>query len=216
MTCAANSEKNINLKNKMTMVLFLILVAVCLMIWFFHYLNTPTQTYHETQREVAGMSDDDLIETMKTESAKIEAFIQAGLVGDQQAIDAMNNGTYDGPLPEPRSDGGWLSIYDNLRILSIAGINHRQGIIRYRGRIESALVPEPKNEYDPDAIKVVAEDGHHLGYVPSHQTDFVRSLASDRFPLHCVSYISQKTDEVDGHEFFVGHIYIVKREQDQG
>jgi hypothetical protein len=61
--------------------------------------------------------------------------------------------------------------------MEIAGINHRQGIGRYIGRVECALVPEPQNEYDPNAIKVVASDRHHLGYIPSDMADFVRSMA---------------------------------------
>lgn len=179
--------------------------------WFYHFLNKPTPTYEQTQREVAGLSDGDIFENLKRETAKIQAFIQAGLVGDQKTIDAINANAYDGPLPEKRDDGGWLSIYDNLRILKIAGINHRKGIGQYTGRVECALVPEPTNEFDPDAIKVVAEDSHHLGYVPSSQTDFVRSLARDQFPYRCTAFIDSHEDENDGHKFFTGFIYIVKK-----
>lgn len=191
------------------MAIFLaLLIAAVGLYWFFHYLNTPTQTYEKTQREAAGVSDDDIVDTLKRETAKIEAYIQAGIVGDQKTIDAINADTYNGPLPEKRDDGGWLSIYDNLRILKIAGINHRQGINRYVGRVECALVPEPTNEFDPDAIKVVAEDSHHLGYIPSNQTDFVRSLTANEFPYRCTAFIHEAEDEDDGHKFFVGHVYI--------
>ena len=181
------------------------------MYWFFHYLNKPTATYGHTQREAAGMSADDIIENFKRETAKAEAFIQAGLVKDQKTIDAINADTYNGPLPEKRDDGGWLSIYNNLRILKIAGINHRQGINRYVGRVECALVPEPENEFDPNAIKVVAEDSHHLGYIPSNQTDFVRSMTGEQFPYRCTAFIKNAEDEDDGHKFFVGYVYIVRK-----
>lgn len=189
-------------------ILLALLIAAVGLYWFFHYLNTPTQTYEKTQREAACMSADDIIENFKRETAKAEAFIQAGIVGDQKTIDAINADTYNGPLPEKRDDGGWLSIYDNLRILKIAGINHRQGISRYVGRVECALVPEPTNEFDPDAIKVVAEDSHHIGYIPSNQTDFVRSLTANEFPYRCTAFIHDAEDEDDGHRFFVGHVYI--------
>lgn len=192
--------------------LLIIIVMVVILVWFFHYLNTPTQTYPQTQREAAGMSADDIIENFKRETAKAEAFIQAGIVGDQKTIDAINADTYNGPLPEKRDDGGWLSIYDNLRILKIAGINHRQGINRYVGRVECALVPEPTNEFDPDAIKVVAEDSHHLGYIPSNQTDFVRSLTANEFPYRCTAFVHEAEDEDDGHKFFVGYVYIKKKQ----
>ena len=145
---------------------------------------------------------------LETETKRIQAFIQAGIVGDTLTADSLSSGTYTGPLPERRDDGGWLSIYDNLRILKIAGINHRQGISRYLGRVECALVPEPDNEYDPDAIKIVAEDRHHLGYIQSGQTDLVCSLTANEFPYRCTAFIEQCEDEDDGHKFFTGFVYI--------
>lgn len=191
------------------MAIFLALLILAIgAYWFYHFLNKPTPTYEQTQREAAGLTADDIIENLNRETARIEAFIQAGIVGDQKTVDDFNNGNYHGPLPEKRGDGGWLSIYDNLRILKIAGINHRQGINRYIGRMECALVPEPTNKYDPEAIKIVAEDNHHLGYIPSDQTDFVRSLAANEFPYLCTAFISQEEDEDDGHKFFVGFVYI--------
>ena len=140
-----------------------------------------------------------------------ETLIQADLVGDTKTLKAIDDKTYNGPLPERRDDGGYLRMYDNLRILSIAGINHRTGIDRYVGRVECALVPEPENEFDPNAIKIVAEDRHHLGYIPAYQTDFVRSFTSNMFPYRCTAFIDQKRDEDDGHKFFVGYVYIVKQ-----
>jgi hypothetical protein len=151
---------------------------------------------------------DDLILDLETETRRIQACIQAGIVGDKYVSGAIESGSYTGPLPERRADGGWLSIYDNLRILKIAGINHRQGISRYVGRVECALVPEPDNEYDPDAIKIVAEDRHHLGYIPSGQTDLVCSLTANEFPYRCTAFIEECEDEGDGHKFFTGFVYI--------
>ena len=101
-------------------------------------------------------SDEELIANARLLMQKAEALTQANIVGDKTIADAINANTYSGPLPEKRTDGGWLSIFDNLRILSIAGINHRKNIDRYTGRVECALVPEPTNEYDPNAIKIVA------------------------------------------------------------
>lgn len=149
----------------------------------------------------------------ENEVKRIEAFIQAGLVGDQKTIDAINAKTYDGDLPLRRDDGGWLSMYDNLRILKIAGINHRKGIGNYVGRIEVALVPEPTNEFDPDAIKIVAEDNYNLGYISRDNTDFVRSLTANTFPYHCTAFISDHEDEFDGNKFYTGYVYVVKNEK---
>ena len=83
--------------------------------------------------------------------------------------------------------------------------------MRYTGRNTVALVPEPKNEFDPQAIKVVAEDGHHLGYVHRHQTDMVRSWAAGVFPMYCTCRIEQHEDDGDGHRFYTGFIYLLKK-----
>lgn len=197
------------------MTLLLGTVVVVITIIAFVYLNekNSNKTYDQIQREAAEVvckndSVDDLLEESKKMIPLTEALIQAGIVGDHFVVDAINGGTYTGPLPERRDDGGWLSIFDNLRILKIAGINYRSGIGKYVGRVECALVPEPDNEYDPNAIKVVAEDRHHLGYIPTEQTDFVRSLAANEFPYRCTAFIEEHEDELDGHKFFTGFVYI--------
>lgn len=197
------------------MVLFLGIVGIVVIIILFVMMNEKTKTHEETQRELAakltGETIPDLIEETELMTRKCQALIQADIVGDIKTINAINDNSYNGPLPEKRSDGGFLSIYDNLRILKIAGINHRQDINRYIGRVECALVPEPQNEYDPNAIKVVASDRHHLGYIPSDMTDFVRSMAGEEFPMHCTCFIDEVEDEFDGHKFYVGYVYIKQK-----
>ena len=197
------------------MTLFFGILIFVIAIIAFIYLNekNSNKTYDQIQREAAEVickndSVDDLLEESKKMIPLTEAIIQAGLVGDHFVVDAINGGTYNGPLPERRDDGGWLSIFDNLRILKIAGINYRSGIGKYVGRVECALVPEPDNEYDSNAIKVVAEDRHHLGYIPTEHTDFVRSLAANEFPYRCTAFIEEHEDELDGHKFFIGFVYI--------
>ena len=192
----------------------LLVIAIILgAIIAFMYLSEKNfgKDYKQVQRKVAasmyGMYVKDMPDPLD-ESRRTEARIQAGIVGDHLTETAINDGTNTGPLPERLGDGGWLSIYDNLRILKIAGINHRQGISRYVGRVECALVPEPDNEYDPDAIKIVAEDRHHLGYIPSGQTEMVCWLAANEFPYRCTAFIEAHEDETDGHKFFTGHVYI--------
>ena len=141
---------------------------------------------------------------------RTEAYIQASIVHDDATKAALDAGTYDGPLPERRGDGGWLSIYDGLRILSIAGINHRQQVDRYMGRNTVAIVPEPKNEFDPGALKVIAEDGHHLGYVGRDHQEMVRSWSHERWPYYCEAVI-RDAHEDDGTTFYVGYLYIIKQ-----
>lgn len=196
----------------MTQIIVLIILAIAI----FYLVKNKTQANHQAvQKELAAkmygsnkQSDDDLLKNLENETRRVQAFIQANIVGDKFVADAINAGTYNGPLPEKRDDGGWLSIFDNLRILKIAGINYRSGIARYVGRVECALVPEPDNEYDPNAIKVIAEDRHYLGYIPTDQTDFVRSLTANEFPYRCTAFIDEREDELDGHKFFIGFVYI--------
>ena len=188
----------------MTLFLFaLLIVGAALVFVYYDSHRSAAAKLQEKDNPV-----DDLILDLETETRRIQACIQAGIVGDKYVPGAIESGSYTGPLPERRADGGWLSIYDNLRILKIAGINHRQGISRYVGRVECALVPEPDNEYDPDAIKIVGEDRHHLGYIPSGQTDFVCSMTANEFPYRCTAFIEAHEDEIDGHKFFTGYVYI--------
>ena len=193
----------------MTLFLFSIL-AVCgiaLTIWYVANSGKEEKSYQQRQLEMDSGMDSGRAD-LETMAQRAQALIQADLVGDHLTETSINAGTYTGPLPERRGDGGWLSIFDNLRILKIAGINHRQGISRYVGRVECALVPEPDNEYDPDAIKIVAEDRHHLGYIQSGQTDLVCSLTANEFPYRCTAFIEECEDEDDGHKFFIGFVYI--------
>ena len=39
-------------------------------------------------------------------------------------------------------------------------------IYEYIGEHSFTLEAEPTNPYDANAIKILAEDGHHIGYVP--------------------------------------------------
>jgi hypothetical protein len=191
------------------MITFIIFATIFAL--FFVYYNAVKKHYDSQKQEVPVKQQEPEIDwqrKIQNVSQLAEALVQADIVGDHLTADRIKRNDYDGPLPERRDDGGWLSIYDNLRILKIAGINHRQGINRYVGRVECALVPEPDNEYDPDAIKIVAEDRHHLGYIPSGQTEMVCWLTANEFPYRCTSFIEAHEDETDGHKFFTGFVYI--------
>lgn len=191
------------------MTLFLVALLVAAAITVFIFIgDKPSDKSQLGAAGLNGNNVDAMLFNLQNDTRLIQAVIQAEIVGDMLTMDSINRNDYHGPLPERRDDGGWLSIYDNLRILKIAGINHRQGISRYVGRVECALVPEPDNEYDPDAIKVVAEDRHHLGYIPSGQTEMVCWLTANEFPYRCTAFIEACEDETDGHKFFVGYVYI--------
>lgn len=48
-----------------------------------------------------------------------------------------------------------------------------------------ALEPEPTNQYDPHAIKIV-HDGHHVGYVPRDLSQEVSALIATGRLMRCV------------------------------
>ena len=71
----------------------------------------------------------------------------------------------------------------------IAGISYRDNIWYYVGEHVGTLEAEPTNAYDSNAIKILAEDGHHVGYVPKDMTSEVRKSAS--LPCTCYFYIGE-------------------------
>jgi hypothetical protein len=92
----------------------------------------------------------------------------------------------------PKGSNNWLPDLDFLEF-NIAGMSHRDNIDNYLGECVGTLEPEPTNEYDPNAIKVLAHDGHHVGYVPMDQTQHVRNFTT--LPCPCYIYIG-KNDEI--------------------
>ena len=192
----------------------IVVIFFCLVVAIVVITNVvkSAPSHEDTQRELAAKNAGVNASDILSEADKLlllgEVMNQAKIVGDDMAYQKVMDKTYDGPWPEKRADGAYISLYNNLRILKIAGINYRQGISRYVGRVACALVPEPDNEFDPDAIKIVAEDRHHLGYIPTDQTDFVRSLTANEFPYRCTAFIDEHEDEYDGHKFFTGFVYI--------
>lgn len=195
--------------------LIFIIIGVAF-VFFIVHVTKAAKSYEETQREVAAKlnskTNDELIKEAVGFMTRAEALKQAELCGDDHTKNAILNNTYKGSWPERRDDGGWLSIYDDLRILKVAGMNYCTGIGRYKGFIDVALVPEPQNEFDPNAIKVIASDRHHLGYVAAHQTDFVRSLTHDMFPYRCKCDIYE-CDNNDDEKYYEGFLYIVKNKE---
>lgn len=86
----------------------------------------------------------------------------------------------------PKSNG-----YQGLDYIefNIAGIDYRENIDNYLGEFIATLEPEPTNPYDENAIKILAPDGHHIGYVPRDTTDAIRDITS--LPCSCYCYIGE-------------------------
>ena len=85
----------------------------------------------------------------------------------------------------------WPKDYSQFDVVefNIAGLTHRDNIDEYIGEHSGTLEAEPTNQYDVNAIKILAEDGHHVGYVPKDMTDEVRK--NSKLPCRCYFYIDE-------------------------
>lgn len=174
----------------------------------------------EEERErkaIAEQKHRELMANVKRQTQLMEVLRQAKLVGDKETEADIMNGNYDGKLPEELSNGMWTSIFDNLTILNIAGINYRGNLSAYVGDFNGVLVPEPKNDYDPNAIMIKCEDGKHLGYVPENLTDMVRDIVGEDFQRYRITgRIFEHEDDsmvidenVKPRRYFTGYINLV-------
>ena len=135
---------------------------------------------------------------------------QAELAGDLDTLEAIRTNTYNGPLPELKCDepkvqelqyfcvkdkGYHVSVWpqDNrigeVLEFTIAGMSYRDDIDKYLGEHVGTLEAEPTNPYDVNAIKILAEYGHHVGYVPKDMTSEIRNSVT--LPCTCYFYIGE-------------------------
>lgn len=81
----------------------------------------------------------------------------------------------------------------------IAGMTYRDRILLYSGEHVGTLKAEPINKYDSNAIKVLAEDGYHVGYVPRDMTGDVRQFTP--LPCRCYFFIGNYYDAEGAHYY---------------
>ncbi len=86
----------------------------------------------------------------------------------------------------------WPKNYSSFDIVRfhIAGIEYRGNLDNYLGEFVGTFEAEPTNKYDPNAIKILAPDGHHVGYVPKEMTAEVRKV--NNLPCPCFFYIGNR------------------------
>ena len=70
---------------------------------------------------------------------------------------------------------------------NIAGITHSEHIDEHLGEFVATLVPDPTNPYDANAIKIMTDNGHRVGYVPRDTTATIRDFTT--LPCQCYCYI---------------------------
>ncbi len=181
-------------------------------------IRNDRESLKEYQRQKAAKDEAELLakteELMRINELRTELRYQATLVGDSETLSALDEGCMDLKYPEKRGDGAYLSMYDQLRIFKIAGINRRGDLSGYEGDFNGVLVAEPTNEYDPLAIMVKCDDGRHLGYIQEQQTDMVRSLmkAGDNFPPYRITGRVYKIKDPDDHTFYDGVVYVLRKQ----
>lgn len=69
----------------------------------------------------------------------------------------------------------------------IAGITHGEHIDKHLGEFVATLVPDPTNPYDANAIKIMTDNGHRVGYVPRHTTATISDFTN--LPCQCYCFI---------------------------
>lgn len=204
-------------------IVIIVIIGLALYIWYEHQRGADVSPFINSSEPaivsaVAKQQREEQIgylEIMRRERQRIETIRQARLVGDELTVDEVLADNYKGPLPQLWSnEEAFSSIYpDRLLIFSVAGINYAKNIRAYVGEFRGALLPDPQNDFDPEAIKIVVEDGHHIGFVPQTMTGEVRSFAghpdvSDHDWRHYVTgRIEEREDDTDPdnhRRYFIG------------
>lgn len=193
-------------------ILMLVIVAVILLRAFSKGKEQKVEEPKKIEKQNAGRDTEKVLADVNKLIAQAELMRQAKENGDEETCKLIMANKYEGPLPEKIGDG-WTNMYDELEF-SIAGINYRENVEKYLGTCEVKLEPDPTNEYDPNAIKIVAADGGHLGFVPKDMVDKVRQYTS--LPASGTAVISKaesgeiEDDDKENSEFFYGKVRIRK------
>ena len=104
------------------------------------------------------------------------------VIQELQYFCTKDSGYYVSVWPKNQKTGDYLEF-------EIAGMSYRENIDSYLGEHSGTLEAEPTNPYDANAIKILAEDGHHVGYVPKDMTASVREFST--LPCQCYFFIGE-------------------------
>ena len=155
------------------MAIFLIslLVVTCLAIYVFTSKNEPKKIEKGIQPQTSVRMKPEIVAGNYNDDAKVE---------ELRYFCVKDKGYHVTVWPKDYSH------FDMVRF-NIAGIEYRGNLDDYLGEFKGTLEAEPTNEYDPNAIKVLAADGHHVGYVPKDMTKEVRD--NSQLPCPCFCYV---------------------------
>lgn len=109
-------------------------------------------------------------------------------------------------------DNGMINYYPkNQKIgdyleFHITGTSYLGDLSKQTGEFIARLVPEPNNEFNPDAIKIIHESGKHIGYIPRDYTQTIREFKE--LPCYCFCYLVERYDELTDTYYYYGDGYV--------
>lgn len=155
----------------MTFFLFIIIfVAVCV------FIVPKTSKKEEPQKQSQQPIHFDLLDDTG------EPLPKEPVIKNLQYFCTKDSGYYVSVWPKNQKTGDYIEF-------EIAGMPYRENIDSYLGEHSGTLEAEPTNPYDANAIKILAGDGHHVGYVPKDMTARVRDFST--LPCQCYFYIGE-------------------------
>lgn len=181
--------------------LYLLLFIACVAVLFWIYKFDHSVGKKKQQKQSQQPMHFDLLDENGDPIRKPVITVETGNGSDApiqelQYFCIKDKGYHVSVWPKDQPIGGYIEF-------NIAGIDYREKIDNYLGEFKGTLEAEPTNEYDPNAIKVLATDGHHVGYVPADMTEEIRTNAD--LPCPCFFYIGEN----DGTYF--SDCYIVRK-----
>ena len=178
--------------------LILFVIAVCLLVFAVKVLPRNKENPAKSQIEEAPThfdlldddgnpinSSDDRVRSSEAPHIRMPVCSTDGEnapIQELQYFCIKDKGYHVSVWPKNQPTGGYIEF-------SIAGISYCGDLTDYLGEFIAILDPEPSNPYDANAIKILAPDGHHVGYVPRDFTDAVRDVS--HLPCSCYAYIGE-------------------------
>ena len=192
----------------MAIVLFLSVIVILVVGMIYNYTSPKPQPQEEQSKP----------QQRQLTLEEREAMRQAEEVWDMTTYFTIMHGEYTGKLPEHIVGGHWTDMYPNIYRTKIAGINFRKDAKSYSGQIiDCMLYADPKNEYDPNAIKIVTNDYTHIGFIPADETECVRQWVNNKLPYPCRARIQERTEYDDTSDkertYLIGNICIKKQDK---
>lgn len=170
----------------MVLLYFLLFIA-CVAVLFWIYKFDQSVAKNKQQKQSQEPMHFDLLDENGNPIRKPVITVEAGNGSDApiqelQYFCIKDKGYHTSVWPKNQPVGGYIEF-------NIAGISHQDNIDQHLGEFIATLEPEPTNPYDENAIKILAPDGHQLGYVPRDTTDAIRDITS--LPCTCYCYIGE-------------------------